>query len=226
MRDVGDFGLLLGIVAWRHDFLSELDFREAVREWKSHPSEPFADILLARGALRIDQLQVVSALAAAHLDLNDSLAQCVASGSGIDELADKLRQIPADELQSALQRVRTEADEFVGAGATRMVNAATQAVTHPAYPVELHSANQTVVSSNAADPQATVIKPPEGEETIVSEDPSTIVPGEGQSSAESSAPDHLSLAMRRFQIVRPFAEGGLGRVSIAIDQELNREVAF
>jgi len=30
----------------------------------------------------------------------------------------------------------------------------------------------------------------------------------------------------RFQIVRPHAEGGLGRVSIAVDREFNREVAF
>ena len=40
---------------------------------------------------------------------------------------------------------------------------------------------------------------------------------------EPPRPDQPEL---RFQIVRPHAEGGLGRVSIAVDREFNREVAF
>ncbi|MCP4175710.1 MAG: serine/threonine protein kinase, partial [Fuerstiella sp.] len=39
-------------------------------------------------------------------------------------------------------------------------------------------------------------------------------------------PPHPDQSELRFQIVRPHAEGGLGRVSIAVDREFNREVAF
>src|SRR5262249_14767728 len=35
-----------------------------------------------------------------------------------------------------------------------------------------------------------------------------------------------SVAAQRFKVIRPFAKGGLGTVSLAIDQELNREVAY
>ena len=39
-------------------------------------------------------------------------------------------------------------------------------------------------------------------------------------------PPHPDQSELRFQILRPHAEGGLGRVSIAVDREFNREVAF
>src|SRR5262245_32751216 len=53
----------------------------------------------------------------------------------------------------------------------------------------------------------------------------TLRPGDDPSATKSYVPD-ASDSRVRFRILRPHAEGGLGRVSVARDQELSREVAL
>ncbi|GAC1470196.1 MAG: hypothetical protein NVSMB9_15060 [Isosphaeraceae bacterium] len=54
--------------------------------------------------------------------------------------------------------------------------------------------------------------------------PSTVERPEGMAHFDLSPPSVL--LGHRFQILRPYAEGGLGRIFVALDRELNREVAL
>jgi len=55
--------------------------------------------------------------------------------------------------------------------------------------------------------------------------PDAVGGGLGDSDSETAGRVHREAA-RRFRILRPHAQGGLGKVSVARDLELNREVAF
>ena len=41
-----------------------------------------------------------------------------------------------------------------------------------------------------------------------------------------AGPEKTALTSTHLRVLRPHAEGGLGHVSVALDEELNREVAF
>jgi serine/threonine protein kinase len=52
----------------------------------------------------------------------------------------------------------------------------------------------------------------------------THLPGDAAPLTQTFIVDHARKEMERFQILREYARGGLGRVSIALDSQLNREV--
>ncbi|GAC1468569.1 MAG: hypothetical protein NVSMB9_11370 [Isosphaeraceae bacterium] len=74
---------------------------------------------------------------------------------------------------------------------------------------------------------ATVAWGPAVEATLAYDGPEngTLVDGDGACNA-NVAPGSPGAAGQRFRIVRPHAEGGLGAVFLAIDEELHREVAL
>jgi serine/threonine-protein kinase len=53
-----------------------------------------------------------------------------------------------------------------------------------------------------------------------------LVPEEGPNRTEALSVGTPTSAGQRFRVLRPHAEGGLGRVSVALDEELSREVAL
>ena len=53
-----------------------------------------------------------------------------------------------------------------------------------------------------------------------------LVPEEGAGRAEGLSVGAPTSAGLRFRVLRPHAEGGLGLVSVALDEELDREVAL
>jgi WD40 repeat protein/serine/threonine protein kinase len=161
-----DRHLLFGLLALQVGLIDQAQLVAAFHAWTRDKARPLADHLVALGYLTPEQLPVLSALAALHLEAHDG------------NMEESLAAVPAD--RSIRDGLANLGDPDIGATLGRVGSA--HPPTHP----------------EDDDPDRTAslfIGPPTSD---------------GQ----------------RFRILRPHARGGLGAVFVALDSELNREVAL
>lgn len=234
-RSLSDENLLLGVLALQMGFISREELTAAAGAWMLQESSSLGDVLRQRGEIDTDSQGLLEKLVQKHLEMhgNDpkrSLAAADLSSSLMDDLCrlnngeidatlDQVKDSGCDAseatevLRSATRQDGLEATEMHGSsvGAEDVdATAAHQSGTRPdgVEATEMHGSNERGDDIDATEAHQPGTRDPNG--------PSTVALQTGE------AP----MAGVRYRILRPHARGGLGQVSVAIDEELHREVAF
>jgi serine/threonine protein kinase/tetratricopeptide (TPR) repeat protein len=230
-----DHNLLVGVLALQLEFVARDELIDAAcQAMCDGHSEPLIDTLRRRGALSEDEGDLLAALVARRLarhnnDPQQSLAHCDADG----EMRKMLTALaPAESSSSSESSAGSAAIETVNAAAPGSDPHATchddPFLTTPGNGSGKNDgkggpkSDVVVVSSNAPTMaysrfealRAAGLAPPVSGASM----------GSGPAASGPAPLSHPATA--RFRIIRPYQRGGLGQVSLARDDELNREVAL
>jgi serine/threonine-protein kinase len=222
---LADHDVLLGVLALQLDFLDRDALVEAARNALGGASpKPLIDAIRRRGLLANDECDLLVALVDRHLARHDNDAQlCLASCDGSGEI----RQLLTGRGNGAPPRD------------ARLPTSAVETVGHDPHGADPHATR--------VDDDPFVTSPPSrgnSDVTLAPSDQPTAPYGEyaaekarraafdsplpiSRDAVAAAGPAPLSTqAALRYRIIRPFQKGGLGQVSLARDEELNREVAL
>jgi tetratricopeptide (TPR) repeat protein/tRNA A-37 threonylcarbamoyl transferase component Bud32 len=231
-----DHNLLVGVLALQLDFVARDQLVEAACDVLRGPStEPLIDVLRGRGILSSEECELLSALVARHLarhnnDPQQSLAHCDGAGE-VRQLLTALgasvgngSKPPGSAGNPASASAGTpdaRSAETINVSGRLDPHATSGGESDPFLTTPLRknkSSDARTVSSSAETMRYTEFAALQAAGAIP---PTSIHAGTSGDAAPLSTP-----AAERFRIIRPFQRGGLGQVSLARDEELNREVAL
>lgn len=204
-----DHNLLVGVLALQLDFVSRDQLISATRAWSSSRQMPLLAVLESQGALRKGERELLSGLVEKHLARhNNNAFESLASihaDAVIHDMADACgaHDSHAGSLEETIQFFLNGEDSTdAPASEDRFATALPEQSTKP-------GADPTQVGGD--------------------KDRTRTVPPAYASTVDFDIEDQLnqaSAAANRYRVIKPFQKGGLGQVSIAQDQEINREVAL
>jgi serine/threonine protein kinase len=204
MSRPSDRNLLFGILALQMDFVAKTDLLDGMQAWLLNKDKTLGELLCERGVLSPENRALLEPLVDAHIRQHGGEAQhSLAALSSDGGLVAELEQADDDELQqslSLLPRPEESLPRDVG-----FPSSAAQPADQ-----DMGESGKPVPAGDSPDDQSP-------EAPLAARFQETLVPG---------TLDQIDEPKMRFRILRPHAEGGLGRVHVALDQELNREVAF
>jgi serine/threonine-protein kinase len=206
---VADHNLLVGVLALQLNFVARDELIEAACvASRGGKNEPLIDVLRQRGVLNPDECDLLAKLVERHLarhnnDPQQSLTNCD-NGESVRELLTALGGTPG----SSAETIAISAPR----GDPPKLSAADPFLTSP-------------INGGHANREDTVPLAAHGQGTLDATVPLQVADLDDVESDKAAGP--LSTpAVQRFRIIRAFQRGGLGQVSLARDEELNREVAL
>ncbi len=203
-RSLSDESLLLGVLALQMGLVSREELTASVEAWMLEEFSSLGDVLRRRDAIDAGSMALLERLVQKHLQTHDndpmkSLAAADLSSSLVDDLR-RLNKRPIDATLDEAEDSDRDANE-----ATDVFQPGRREDDVEA--TELHDSSEC-----AGAPDATEAHIPGTPDDV----PSTA----------AFQPGEALVAGVRYRILRPHARGGLGQVSVAVDEELHREVAF
>lgn len=203
MKSSADRNLLFGILALQMDFISRDQLIESMNAWLLDKSKTLGELLVGREQLAEANRQLLESLVEAHVAQHGGQAEASLASLPVSvSVASELNELGDPDVQSIVQHTIIQTPEELSGG-----NSATDA----------GAADVTVDAHRPISKQSHVASVDEPPKADGEDDHRTIPQTLIQPPVENES---------RYRILRPFAEGGLGQVSIALDEELNREVAF
>ena len=203
-RSLSDEKLLLGVLALQMGLISREELIDDAGAWMLEESSALGDVLRQQGAIDADSLALLEKLVQKHLKMHgDDPEKSLAAADLSSSIMDDLRRLNKREIDATVGQVKDSG---------RDANEATEVFRSGTRDDDVEATELHASSERAADADAT-----EAHRSGTRDDvPFTV----------AFRPGEALVAGVRYRIIRPHARGGLGQVSVAVDEELHREVAF
>lgn len=102
-REAADRNLLLGLLALQNNLIDRRQLVRAFDDWVVDKEQSLGNLLVRDGALKVEELNLVSALVARHLDRHDGqVEKSLAALSSLGSVREELSQIGDPHLQASL----------------------------------------------------------------------------------------------------------------------------
>lgn len=217
MSKVSNRDVVLGMMAVQLGVISRETLAAALRECRDDPDASLGDLLLETGILNDANHVALESAADSHVDEHGNAEESLAGVGLPSDVIDADGQVNEASLIAALDQPELLDDsdwlaETIVPGKGEPPQVLDEKSDSTGEPAESDFSEPTVV--------------PDDKQTGPSADHSESLPtlapkaGRGQSSSAESE------SVQRYHILRPHAEGGLGQVLVALDKEVNRQVAF
>jgi len=206
-HEFAERNLLTGFLALQMCFIERGQFLAAISDWLTDKSRSLSDILVAQKALTPELQTLLDTLVDKHLDLHgNDPAQSLATLHAIeDDVVRDLQSLTDVDLERSLHTV------VRGPQAQPLPLS-----TPPGQPQSL----PTPASRSQAQSQAQATPQPLSQTIPLSQPPA------GLDTRAFAPQDRSQNSGSRFRVLRPCAQGGLGEVLVARDEEVPREVAL
>ena len=206
--DYSDQNLLFAIVMLRNGFVTQEQFVNILNQWSETKSKDVADLVLENGWLEQDDATMIEKLVRRQIRKHGDVSQSIAYHAQSVDLSSC--EFSDESIRRMLQQSTVGPDETAAEMSDQVPLDFTQTPE-----------SQTIGDNHGGD-QGFTVKSQHPPELSDSESADSLADEFVVQQMESTS----SKGNARFMVVRPHAKGGLGKVSVARDAELDREVAL